>query len=330
MTDYTAHEIHRLDQAYPDAVNTIDDLTGDPARKARLAEVGPEVFAAELTRDLANSAANPISLAAWAAVATVQLMVAGKSWEDDTDAAWAKVDQLTAKIERRRLRLVEAENDLLNVRGILSPNGRPRRLPADVDLVPNVAPAVEWLADRVDELTAELAKTQEQLTAANRRADGLQNDLDSATKANTAYANENARLRQDRDTQTDIANNRADVITQLTKALEKANKPDQLTAYANEDEQYLIWSQHHQSWWGPSRSGYRSNPADAGRYTLAAAQAEMARGCYCCRVPEVPVAAGKAIGRGDRAIQAAITEATELAIAAGQENKAYDVAEAIR
>lgn len=97
MNDYTAHEIHRLDQAYPDAVNTIDDLTGNPARKSRLAEVGPEVFAAELTRDLAASAAGPMSLAAWAAVATVRLMVAGKSWEDDTDAAWAKVAVVTAE-----------------------------------------------------------------------------------------------------------------------------------------------------------------------------------------------------------------------------------------
>lgn len=70
-------------------------------------------------------------------------------------ALLAAVDEQAEKIERRRIRLVEAENDLLNVRGILSPNGYPRRLPADVDLVPNVAPAVEWLADRVDELTAE-------------------------------------------------------------------------------------------------------------------------------------------------------------------------------
>ncbi|MFG3639117.1 hypothetical protein ACGF3C_02435 [Micromonospora sp. NPDC047762] len=102
MTDYTAHEIHRLDQAYPDAVNTLDDLTGNPDRKRRLAEVGPEVFAAELTRDLANSAANPMSLAAWAAVATTQHMTAAKTWEDDTDAAWAKVDELTADVERLR------------------------------------------------------------------------------------------------------------------------------------------------------------------------------------------------------------------------------------
>lgn len=255
MTDYTAHEIHRLDRAYPDAVNTIDDLTGDPARKARLAEVGPQVFAAELTRDLANSAANPMSLAAWAAVATVRLMVAGRSWEDDTDAAWAKVDQLTA--ERDEAQATAAVRQ------------------------------------------GQLAKSREQVTT-------LANEVGRLVA-------ENARVRQQRD-----------------EALAEPRQSNELVAYANENEQYLIWSQHHQSWWGPSRSGYRRNPDDAGRYTLAAAQAEMARGCYCCRVPEVPVAATKAIGRGDRAIQAAITEATELAIAAGQENKAYDVAEAIR
>ncbi len=119
-------------------------------------------------------------------------------------------------------------------------------------------------------------------------------------------------------------------VNELTAELTKANQANELTAYANPDEQYLIWSQHHQSWWGPSRSGYRSNPADAGRYTLAAAQAEMGRGCYCCPVPEVPVPAEKAIGRGDAAIQAAIAKATEAAIAEGRGNTAYDIAEAIR
>lgn len=77
---------------------------------------------------------------------------------NDVPTLLAAVDEQASKIERRRLRLVEAENDLLNVRGILSPNGHPRRVP--VELVPTVAPAVEWLANRVDELTRRLAATQ--------------------------------------------------------------------------------------------------------------------------------------------------------------------------
>ena len=65
-----------------------------------------------------------------------------------------EVRRLRAKIEDRRRRLVDAESDLLNVRGILSPNGYPRRVPADVEMVPAVAPAVQWLADEVDQLRA--------------------------------------------------------------------------------------------------------------------------------------------------------------------------------
>ncbi|TDC35677.1 hypothetical protein E1211_15335 [Micromonospora sp. 15K316] len=61
-------------------------------------------------------------------------------------------------IEDRRVRLRDAESDLLAVRGILLPNGYPSRIPADIEMVPAVAPAVQWLADRVDELTAELER----------------------------------------------------------------------------------------------------------------------------------------------------------------------------
>lgn len=43
---------------------------------------------------------------------------------------------------------------------------------------------------RVTELEAELAKADAQLTAANRRADGLDNDLRSAVKANTRFADQ--------------------------------------------------------------------------------------------------------------------------------------------
>ncbi|RAN92625.1 hypothetical protein GAR05_06117 [Micromonospora saelicesensis] len=149
--DYTAHEIHRLDQAYPDAVNNLDDLTGNPARKARLAEVGPEVFAAELTRDLANSAANPMSLAAWAAVATVRLMVAGKSWEDDTEAAWAKVEQLTAERDEYAGALTEARTyaagRAAEVGRLVAENARVRQQRDELKPVVEAAKAWRWSGD---------------------------------------------------------------------------------------------------------------------------------------------------------------------------------------
>ena len=121
-TDYSAHDIHRLDQAYPDALADIERFTGNPANKNRLAEVGPEVYAAELTRDLAVSTDNPMSLAGWAAIATVRLMDAGKAWEEDTemaydqlDAARAMADELRAELEKVRGQHADTRrhNDLL-------------------------------------------------------------------------------------------------------------------------------------------------------------------------------------------------------------------------
>ena len=58
------------------------------------------------------------------------------------------------RIERRRARLAAAESDLLTVRGLLSPNGGARRIPAEVEIHEQVAPAVEWLLNRIAELEA--------------------------------------------------------------------------------------------------------------------------------------------------------------------------------
>ncbi|MFF5670318.1 hypothetical protein ACFY8S_09300 [Streptomyces hygroscopicus] len=63
-----------------------------------------------------------------------------------------RVAELEEQIERRRMRLVKAETDLLEMRGLLSPNGRPRRIPPEVEIHERVAPAVEWLLARVAEL----------------------------------------------------------------------------------------------------------------------------------------------------------------------------------
>ncbi|MDJ0342189.1 hypothetical protein QMK19_03185 [Streptomyces sp. H10-C2] len=74
----------------------------------------------------------------------------------------AEVDRLTAELaqqvtwsENRRLRMVAAETDLLNIRGHLSPNGYPRRVP--MPLGNEIAPVVEWLLTENERLTAEVA-----------------------------------------------------------------------------------------------------------------------------------------------------------------------------
>lgn len=70
----------------------------------------------------------------------------------------AEVVGLKEQRERRRVRLVACEADLMEMRGLLSPNGFPRRIPAEVEIHERVAPAVEWLLGRVEELEARLAE----------------------------------------------------------------------------------------------------------------------------------------------------------------------------
>ena len=61
------------------------------------------------------------------------------------------IDRTKARVERLRV----AEVDLLDVRGLLSPDGRPRRVPAEIEIHERVAPAIEWLLNRVTELERE-------------------------------------------------------------------------------------------------------------------------------------------------------------------------------
>jgi len=56
------------------------------------------------------------------------------------------------RTERRRSRLVALQNDAMNIRGALSPDGRPRRVP--MELGEELLPAVEWLLDQAQQLTA--------------------------------------------------------------------------------------------------------------------------------------------------------------------------------
>ncbi|MEU8473704.1 hypothetical protein [Streptomyces hygroscopicus] len=74
--------------------------------------------------------------------------------------ARARAAELEEQIERRRMRLVKAETDLLEMRGLLSPNGRPRRIPPEVEIHERVTPAVEWLLARVAELEQHAAESR--------------------------------------------------------------------------------------------------------------------------------------------------------------------------
>lgn len=60
------------------------------------------------------------------------------------------LNEIATELRDLRGQLRDAHNDLLNIRGILSPNGQPRRVPPAVQMVPNAAPAVQWLADDRD------------------------------------------------------------------------------------------------------------------------------------------------------------------------------------
>lgn len=77
-----------------------------------------------------------------------------------------RVAELEERSEKRRIRLAAAETDLLDVRGLLSPNGYPRRIPDEVDIRESIAPAVAWLLDRVTELDADRDRLIAELRAA--------------------------------------------------------------------------------------------------------------------------------------------------------------------
>ncbi|WP_199572669.1 hypothetical protein [Streptomyces murinus] len=79
----------------------------------------------------------------------------------ERDEALARVAELEAQRDRRRARLVALQNDALNIRGALSPNGEARKVP--MPLGETLLPAVEWLINRVAELEAERHSTNEAL-----------------------------------------------------------------------------------------------------------------------------------------------------------------------
>ncbi|MCZ0207938.1 hypothetical protein OZK63_21230 [Streptomyces sp. UMAF16] len=84
----------------------------------------------------------------------------------EVDALRTKLSDLEERTERSRVRLAAAEADLLAVRGLLSPAGGPRRIPAEVEIHERVAPAVDWLLARVAELESERHTTNASLSEA--------------------------------------------------------------------------------------------------------------------------------------------------------------------
>ncbi|MFI2663236.1 hypothetical protein [Micromonospora carbonacea] len=99
------------------------------------------------------------------------------------------------------------------------------------------------------------------------------------------------------------------------------------TPPATDPDLYLIWSHHHDMWWGPAGSGYRSHHTDAGRYTLADTKQWLGRSCDCCEVPEVVVPVPAPSESGSTSVQQLIAEATKARIAAGDVNRAAAVAQ---
>lgn len=67
--------------------------------------------------------------------------------------------KIRAEVEQDHIELRDKRTDLLNVRGILSPNGYEPVTP--LSLVPTVAPAVQWLVDELQRLRAALAAVEQ-------------------------------------------------------------------------------------------------------------------------------------------------------------------------
>ncbi|MFD8516514.1 hypothetical protein ACFV27_36915 [Streptomyces antimycoticus] len=100
---------------------------------------------------------------------------------DDADRFAAMVDMLhevRVESEKRRQRMAAAETDLLDIRGTLSPNGFPRRVP--MELGKTIAPVIEWLLDERDELAARADKAEAERDRATRAFEALTERHDAA------------------------------------------------------------------------------------------------------------------------------------------------------
>lgn len=90
------------------------------------------------------------------------------------------------------------------------------------------------------------------------------------------------------------------------------------------EPEYVIWSHHHDTWWGANGSRYRRHVTDAGRYALVDTAQWLTRGCGCCLVPEVVVPAPPTGMHGialETWVSDQLSKATEKRIADGEVNR---------
>jgi len=114
----------------------------------------PMPVGGERTLDVVEEELTGVNLALWEEVeAYARLRLALESARRGRRELRARVAELEAQRDRRRVRLVALQNDALNMRGSLSPMGEDRKVP--FPLGETLTPAVEWLIARVAELEAE-------------------------------------------------------------------------------------------------------------------------------------------------------------------------------
>lgn len=134
----------------------------------------------------------------------------------------ARVAELEAQRDRRRDRLVALQNDAMDMRGSLSPNGEKRKVP--FPLGETLTPAVDWLIARIAELEAERHTTNEALDDAVK---ALRADRDRIAELD-AHAQAEEKLRPHREM---IANSNLHYIGKLELRIRRArtlhlNHPD--------------------------------------------------------------------------------------------------------
>ncbi|MDH6460150.1 hypothetical protein M2302_000301 [Micromonospora sp. A200] len=196
MTDFTAHDIHLIDQGAVDALRAVDALAADPETARRLAERGEAVYGAELTADLHNTVdGRAMSLAGWAAFATIRLVQAqarhstdhdeaARMWAEDVDMVWAKV----AELEKLRAELAETREHLaLDRQAVATLREREQQARAELADVRNQAHRDHTEHQQVLRDKNALANERDLLKAEVRELNGL---LDQTSAARDRFRRE--------------------------------------------------------------------------------------------------------------------------------------------
>ncbi|MGW7603171.1 hypothetical protein [Streptomyces antimycoticus] len=114
---------------------------------------------------------------------------------EETADVLAELDRTRAESEKRRVRMAAAEADLMDIRGTLSPNGFPRRVP--MELGETIAPVIEWLLDERDELKERVSELGQPTIEARRDAiRGSYLELAAQAREDRDYEGEHAVLRR--------------------------------------------------------------------------------------------------------------------------------------